>query len=85
LERKREGRLIAGVGAGIAAYLDAGVIAVRLALWVLGGVLLYGVLWALMPEEGDESRQLSPRLFWLIVVGSAVLQFTALAAYLRAP
>jgi phage shock protein PspC (stress-responsive transcriptional regulator) len=81
LERRREGRVIAGVAAGIAVYLDVGRLVVRIALWVLGGFLLYAVLWALMPEEGDTRRELSPTVFWLVVGTSVVLQFLALAAY----
>jgi phage shock protein PspC (stress-responsive transcriptional regulator) len=85
IERKRAGRMIAGVAAGVAEYLDVGRLAVRIALWFLGGVLLYLVLWALMPEEGDTSRRLSPAVFWLVVVVSVVLQFVAVTAYFSAP
>ncbi len=82
LERKREGRVLAGVGIGLSEYFDVGVLAVRIALWFLGGLILYVVLWALMPDEGDTNRSLSPGLFWLVVVGSLALQFWAIASYL---
>jgi len=85
LERKRNGRVVAGVGAGVADYLDVSRLSVRIALWFLGGVLLYLVLWALMPEEGDTSRRLAPTVFWLVVVASIVLQLLAVTAYFSAP
>jgi phage shock protein PspC (stress-responsive transcriptional regulator) len=85
LERKREGRVIAGVAAGIADYLDVGRLVVRIALWFLGGILLYVVLWGLMPDEGDRSRRLSPGLFWAVVVASIVLQFMAVTTYFSPP
>ncbi len=82
LERRRDGRVIAGVAAGLSEYFDVGVWAVRVALWFLGGLLLYVILWALMPEEGDMSKSLSPGLFWLISLVALALQFWALASYL---
>jgi phage shock protein C len=58
LERKREGRWIAGVCAGLGDYLgvDATVIRVIVAVLVLFagvGPLAYLIAWLLMPEEGD--------------------------------
>jgi phage shock protein PspC (stress-responsive transcriptional regulator) len=58
LQRKRDGRWIAGVCAGLADYLgiDATVVRVVLAVLVLfGGLgpLVYVIAWVLMPEEGD--------------------------------
>jgi phage shock protein C len=60
LERKRSGRIIAGVCAGLAAYLgvDANVIRLAFALaTILGfvGVLAYLVAWAVIPEEGERA------------------------------
>ena len=60
LYRKREGRIVAGVCAGLADYLDIDVTIVRLvfaALTVFGGagVLLYVIAWAVVPEEGEKS------------------------------
>jgi phage shock protein C len=58
LERKREGRWIAGVCAGLGDYLgiDATVIRVIAAVLFLFaglGPLAYVVAWVLMPEEGE--------------------------------
>jgi phage shock protein PspC (stress-responsive transcriptional regulator) len=60
LYRRRDGRLIAGVCTGLAAYLGVHVILIRLAFalyaifWGLG-VLIYLVAWAVIPEEGQEA------------------------------
>jgi len=58
LYRRREGRIVAGVCAGLAAYLGVDPNLIRLAFAVLtvfggGGVLLYLVAWAVIPEEGE--------------------------------
>jgi phage shock protein PspC (stress-responsive transcriptional regulator) len=61
LYRPLEGRMVAGVGAGIARYLGVDVTIVRIGLVVLtiiggAGLPLYLAGWLLMPEEGsDES------------------------------
>jgi phage shock protein C len=59
LYRPMKNRMIAGVAAGIAQYLDADVTVVRIvmaALVVFGGVgiALYIAGWLLMPHEGTE-------------------------------
>jgi phage shock protein PspC (stress-responsive transcriptional regulator) len=56
LTRTEDGRMIAGVCAGLARYLgvDATVIRlifVLLALFAAGGVLLYLILWLIMPMD----------------------------------
>ena len=57
--RKRRGRMIAGVCAGLADTFNVSVTAVRLAAVVLTflgfgwGVVLYVVLWVIMPWESD--------------------------------
>jgi phage shock protein PspC (stress-responsive transcriptional regulator) len=56
LTRVEEGRMIAGVCAGLGRYLGIDVTIVRvifalLALFAMGGVLLYLVLWLIMPME----------------------------------
>jgi phage shock protein C len=58
LERKRQGRWVAGVCAGLADYLGADATVVRVIMTVLVlfaglGPLAYVVCWVLMPEEGD--------------------------------
>lgn len=57
LVRVEEGRMIAGVCAGLGRYFDVDPTLVRvvfaiLALLGFGGVVLYLVLWLLMPMEG---------------------------------
>jgi len=56
LTRVEEGRMIAGVCAGLARYFGVDATVVRiifvlLALFAAGGVLLYLILWLVMPAE----------------------------------
>ncbi|HSJ49897.1 MAG TPA: PspC domain-containing protein [Actinomycetota bacterium] len=56
LRRSREGRVIAGVCAGLGRYLDIDPVLLRIAFVVLlfaggGGLFLYVVSWILIPEE----------------------------------
>ena len=60
LPRPRDGRMVAGVCAGIAAYLRLDVRLVRLAFGIFTvfyglGILVYLVAWAVLPEEGEDS------------------------------
>lgn len=60
LRRRREGRLVAGVAAGLADYLGLDAAVVRLGLVALtflggAGVPLYAAAWLLVPEEGAPS------------------------------
>jgi phage shock protein C len=59
LERKREGRMLAGVCAGIGDYFGIDVNIVRLIFAVacifgFMGALVYLVAWAVLPEEGEK-------------------------------
>jgi phage shock protein PspC (stress-responsive transcriptional regulator) len=59
LRRPNNNRMIAGVAAGIAEYLDIDVTVVRIVIAVLvvaggAGVVLYIAGWLLMPNEGSE-------------------------------
>lgn len=59
LRRSRDDRKVAGVAAGVARHLDIDPLLVRIAFVVLtffggGGLILYGVCWLLVPEEGTE-------------------------------
>jgi phage shock protein C len=61
LERKREGRMVAGVCTGLAEYFGFPVAAVRVVFVVAAlpffaflGALVYLVSWAVVPEEGDK-------------------------------
>jgi phage shock protein PspC (stress-responsive transcriptional regulator) len=58
LERKRDGRMLAGVCVGIAEYFGVDVNVVRLVfaissiLWGLGA-LVYLIAWVVLPEQGE--------------------------------
>ena len=59
LLRIRQGRIVAGVCAGLGAYLGVDVNLVRLAFGVLTvfyglGILLYLIAWLILPEEGTD-------------------------------
>ncbi len=59
LSRPVQGRMLAGVAAGIARYLDVDVTLIRIVLAVLtvlggAGVPIYLAGWLLMPDEGAE-------------------------------
>jgi phage shock protein C len=60
LARSRSDRMIAGVCGGLADYFGIDPVFIRLAFVLFevltagaGGILLYVVLWAIMPEEGS--------------------------------
>ena len=58
LIRPRDGRLVAGVCAGLAAYFGVDVNLVRLAFGVFTvfyglGILCYLLAWTILPEEGE--------------------------------
>jgi phage shock protein PspC (stress-responsive transcriptional regulator) len=59
LLRIRQGRIVAGVCAGLGAYFRVDVNLVRLAFGVLSvfygiGILLYLIAWLILPEEGED-------------------------------
>jgi phage shock protein PspC (stress-responsive transcriptional regulator) len=59
LRRPVQGRMIAGVAAGVARYLGADVTVIRIILAVLAfvggaGVPIYLACWLLIPEEGSD-------------------------------
>ena len=60
LQRRREGRLRAGVCVGLADYFGVDVTLVRLGFGIFTvfwgfGVVLYLLAWVLLPEEGESS------------------------------
>ena len=60
LLRPRDGRMVAGVCAGLAAYFGVDVNLVRLGFGVLTvfyglGILAYLIAWAVLPEEGENN------------------------------
>ena len=64
LLRLRQGRMVAGVCAGLAAYFGVDANLVRLAFGVFTvfyglGILVYLIAWAVLPEEGDGSSILA--------------------------
>jgi phage shock protein PspC (stress-responsive transcriptional regulator) len=59
LLRIRQGRIVAGVCAGLGAYFRVDVNLVRLAFGVFTvfyglGILLYLIAWLILPEEGED-------------------------------
>jgi phage shock protein PspC (stress-responsive transcriptional regulator) len=59
LERTRDGRLLAGVCAGLGSYFGLDYTLVRLIFVVASffggaGALVYVVAWAVVPEEGEK-------------------------------
>jgi signal transduction histidine kinase len=66
LRRKRAGRLVAGVSAGIAEHLNLPVLWVRAAFAVTAafsgaGVLAYGLLWVFVPQSSGEEQEVSAK------------------------
>ena len=60
LLRSREGRMVAGVCAGLASYFGVDVNLVRLGFGIFTvfwgfGLVLYLLAWVLLPEEGESS------------------------------
>ena len=60
LLRPRKGRLVAGVCVGLADYFGVDVNLVRLGFGVFTvfwglGLLIYGLAWLVLPEEGESS------------------------------
>ena len=58
LLRRKNGRMVAGVCAGLAAYFKVDVNLVRLGFGVFTvfwglGALIYGIAWLVLPEEGE--------------------------------
>src|SRR4051812_24309716 len=78
--RRSADRRVAGVAGGIARHLDIDPIIVRVALVVLvffggSGLLLYGAMWLLVPEEGSPARPLGldDRNRNIALIGTCVL------------
>jgi phage shock protein C len=61
LVRKRDGRMVAGICAGLADYLGSDVTLIRVIVAALAvftggaGILAYLVAWAIIPEEDQKS------------------------------
>lgn len=66
LERRRSGRLVAGVAGGVADHLGIDVLWVRAAFVVLAaingaGVVGYGLLWVFVRQESPDTERVVPR------------------------
>lgn len=66
LYRRREGRLVAGVAAGLSDHLGIDVLVLRIGFVVtvvLGGlgVFLYAAFWAVVPQAANEPHLVAPR------------------------
>jgi phage shock protein PspC (stress-responsive transcriptional regulator) len=64
LYRIREGRVVAGVCAGLAAYfgIDPTLVRLAFALFTIfggAGVLLYLIAWIIIPEEGGDGNSIA--------------------------
>jgi phage shock protein PspC (stress-responsive transcriptional regulator) len=64
LYRTREGRVVAGVCTGIAAYFGIDPTLVRLAFAVFtifggAGILIYLIAWIVIPEEGGDGSSIA--------------------------
>ena len=64
LRRSRSDRKIAGVAGGLARHLDIDPVILRVALVVLvffggAGLILYGAMWLLVPEDGEEEAKVT--------------------------
>ncbi len=85
LVRPGQGRMLAGVASGLSAHLGVDLAVVRLALVVLtlsagAGVVVYGFLWAFVPEGETTSAVRSAgttsprgRAVWVVVAGVVLL------------
>jgi len=85
LRRSRSDRKVAGVAGGLGRHLDIDPVILRVAFVVLAffggaGLLLYGVMWLLVPEEGEDEAKvnLDPRTRTAALVIAGVLAALAL-------
>ncbi|HEY0932261.1 MAG TPA: PspC domain-containing protein [Trebonia sp.] len=77
LLRPRDGRMAAGVCAGLAVYLRLDVSLVRLAFGIFTvfyglGILLYLIAWAVLPEEGEDRSLLRSFIGWFLSLAVAL-------------
>lgn len=79
LRRPLEGRMLAGVCAGIARFFNIDVTLVRIA-WVLftllggSGILAYVIAWALIPDDSGQ-RAATPLAILIVLAALAILPF----------
>lgn len=87
LRRTVDDRKVAGVAGGLARHLDIDPAILRIAFVVLAlfggvGLLIYGALWLLVPEEGSDSAliNLDERSRGAAIIGVVILAALALVA-----
>ncbi|WP_235877154.1 ATP-binding protein [Saccharopolyspora terrae] len=91
LRRTRDGRLLAGVSAGVAEHLGVRVLWVRMTFAILSalggaGILAYALLWAFVPQGGGSrpaTRQEWQQGFGIVLLGVGAL--VAFGAVLSMP
>ena len=80
LRRSTSDRYIAGVAGGLGRHFDIDPTIIRVLLAVLtffggAGVLIYGVIWLFVPEDGEESApvELNPEVLRIVLVVSGAI------------
>lgn len=85
LRRSATDRHVAGVAGGLARHFDIDPVIIRVAFVVLGlmgpGIFLYGALWLLVPEDGEEKAPIrtDESLRTVLIVVAGVLTLLGLA------
>lgn len=85
LFRRTDGKLVAGVAAGMAGHLGLNVLAVRIGFVVLSffsglGVVLYAACWAVVPQQPAEAPEAAPGGKRAGELRGQLIAFAALAA-----
>ncbi len=80
LRRSRSDRYIAGVAGGLGRHFDVDPTVIRVLLAVLtffggAGVLVYGVIWLFVPEDGEDRApiELNPDILKIVLVVTAAI------------
>src|SRR3954469_24829222 len=75
LRRSRSDRYIAGVAGGLGRHFDVDPTLIRVLLAVLtffggAGILIYGVVWLFVPEDGEDKApiELNPEVLKIVLV-----------------
>src|ERR1700712_4198624 len=80
LRRSRSDRYIAGVAGGLGRHFDIDPTVIRVVLAVLtffggAGILVYGVIWLFVPEDGQDHApvELNPDILKIVLVVTAAV------------